>query len=207
MAVKFDYFDTFVKQAEVCLEEAKLLVEVVEGFTSSEGLEGVTARAHEVEHRGDLLNHAVYNNIATDFITPIERDDLLAIAQCLDEVTDNIEEVMWAFYMYDIRQMRPEAKEFSAIIQKSCEALNTAIREFKNYKKSVNLRPQLVAVNDCEEEGDRLFFTAMRRLYVEDADNPMRVLVWSRLFNSLEKCCDSCEHVADVVATALLKNS
>ena len=207
MATKFDYFDSFIAQTDVCLEEANLLVKSVETFSSADALGEITALAHEIEHRGDQINHAVYNNIATDFITPMERDDLLSVAQCLDEVTDNIEEVMWAFYMYDIREMRPEALEFANIIKKSCEALNAGMKEFKNYKKSPDLRPHLIEVNDCEEEGDRLFFTAMRRLYVEDADSPMKVLVWSRLYNSLEKCCDACEHVADVVQTALLKNS
>ena len=207
MASKFDYFDSFVSQTRICLEEATLLVAAVENFTTAEALVEVTSLAHDIEHRGDQLNHAIYNSIATDFITPIERDDLLAIAQCLDEVTDNIEEVVWSFYMYDIRVMQPEAKEFAGIIKKSCEALVAGMQEFKNYKKSTSLREHLVAVNDCEEEGDRLFFTAMRRLYVEDDDNPMKVLVWSRLYALMEKCCDACEHVGDVVATALLKNS
>ena len=207
MATKFDYFDSFIEQTEVCLEEADLLLKTVEEFTTAEAVKEICERAHEIEHRGDLINHAIYNSIATDFITPIERDDLLAIAQCTDEVTDSIEEVMLAFYMYDVRIMPEDAKAFARIIKKGCEALVDAMKEFKNYKKKVNLRPYLIAVNDAEEEGDRLFLEAMRRLYTEDADNPMRVLVWSRLYNTMEKCCDACEHVADVVATALLKNS
>ena len=207
MAGKFDYFDSFIKQTEVCLEEADLLLETVEGFTVAEAVGEICERAHEIEHRGDLINHTIYNTIATDFITPIERDDLLAIAQCTDEVTDSIEEVMLAFYMYDVHFMPEDAKAFARIIRKGCEALVEAMKGFKNYKKKVDLRPQLVAVNDAEEEGDRLFLAAMRRLYTEDSDNPMRVLVWSRIYNSMEKCCDACEHVADVVATALLKNS
>ena len=207
MASKFDYFDSFINQAEVCLEEAELLLETVETFTTAEAVKEICERAHEIEHRGDQINHTIYNTIATDFITPIERDDLLAIAQCLDEVTDSIEEVMLAFYMYDVRFMPEDAKEFARIIRKGCEALVAGMKEFKNYKKKVDLRSHLIAVNDAEEEGDRLFLDAMRRLYTEEADNPMRVLVWSRLYNTMEKCCDACEHVADVVATALLKNS
>lgn len=207
MAQKFDYFDSFIKQAKVCLEEATLLVAAVENFTTAEALIEVTKLAHDIEHRGDEINHSIYNSIATDFITPIERDDLIAIAQCLDEVTDYIEEVMLSFYMYDVHSMTEEAHEFALNIKKSCEALVEAMKEFKNFKKNKGLREYLVAVNDCEEEGDRLFFNAMRKLYVEEQDNPMRVLVWSRLYNTMEKCCDACEHVADVVASALLKNS
>ena len=207
MAAKFDYFDSFIEQTRVCLEEAELLLETVENFTTAEAVKETCERAHEIEHRGDLINHTIYNTIATDFITPIERDDLLAIAQCTDEVTDSIEEVILAFYMYDVRAMPEDAKAFARTIKKGCEALVAAMTEFKNYKKKVNLRPQLVAVNDAEEEGDRLFLAAMRRLYTEYSDNPMRVLVWSRLYATMEKCCDACEHVADVVATALLKNS
>ncbi len=207
MASKFDYFDSFIAQVEVSLEEAKLLVEAVETFSKAEDLLGMTERAHAIEHRGDEINHTIYNNIATDFITPIERDDLLAIAQSLDDLTDNLEEVIWSFYMYDIHVMREEAAAFAKIILKSCEALNEGMKEFKNYKKTNSLNNYLIQINDSEEEGDKLFFSAMRKLYVEDRDNPMVVLVWSRLYNLMEKCCDSCEHVADVVATAVLKNS
>ena len=78
MASKFDYFDSFINQTEVCLEEASLLLETVESFTNADALKEVCERAHEIEHRGDLINHTIYNTIATDFITPIERDDLLA---------------------------------------------------------------------------------------------------------------------------------
>ena len=80
MATKFDYFDSFIEQTEVCLEEADLLLKTVEEFTTAEAVKEICERAHEIEHRGDLINHAIYNSIATDFITPIERDDLLAIA-------------------------------------------------------------------------------------------------------------------------------
>lgn len=207
MATKFDYFDQFVAQAEVCLQEAELLVEAVNNFSDAESLREITERAHAVEHQGDEINHAIYNNVASDFITPIERDDLISIAQCLDTVIDNIEEVMISFYMYDVHDMLPAAKEFATIIERSATALAEAMKEFRNFKKSTTLRDLFIKVNDCEEEGDRLFFSSMRELYTKDADQPMKVLVWSRLLNRMETCCDACEHVADVVNAAVLKNS
>ena len=46
----------------------------------------------------------------------------------------------------------------------------------------------------------------MRELYTHDAENAVRVEVWSRLFDRLEAACDAGEEAADKVATIMLKN-
>ncbi len=148
MATKFDYFDTFIAQAEVCLEEANLLLEEAETFPDGKDLAEMPERAHVIENKGDQLNHAIYNNIATDFITPIERDDLLSISGSLDDLTDNIEEVILSLYMFDIHEMRPRGKRFAEIIQEACGALNSALDEFKNYKKTKELHTYIIKIND-----------------------------------------------------------
>ena len=48
--------------------------------------------------------------------------------------------------------------------------------------------------------------TVIRKLHTHDRENPMRVLVWSQIFDRMEKCCDSCEHAADTMNSILLKN-
>ena len=203
---KFDYFDAFEKQTEVAVQEAELLIEAIESFTEAEHLKEVMERAHELEHKGDEINHAIFKTVATDFITPIEREDIINMSQYLDNIIDYIEDVMQRFYMYDVHFIHHDALEFAHLIKKSCVALDKAMEDFRNFKKSKMFKQLIIDVNDYEEEADQLYMTVIRKLHTHDRENPMRVLVWSQIFDRMEKCCDSCEHAADTMNSILLKN-
>ena len=133
---KFDYFDMFERQSELAVQEATLLVEAVENFTEAKEVYEIMERAHEIEHEGDEICHAIYRNIATDFITPIEREDIIEMTSSIDTVIDHIEEILIRFYMYDIHDMHEGALEFAQLIKKSCEALDLCMEDFRNFKKS-----------------------------------------------------------------------
>ncbi len=203
---KFDYFDAFIKQAEIACKEADVLIEAVENFTSASELEPVLKRAHDIENEGDEVNHAIMGNIAIDFVTPIDREDLLALAQNMDNVTDSIEDILQRFYMYDVHFMNDDAKAMAHLIQKSAVALCTAMRDFRNFKKSKKFHSLIMEVNDYEEQADVLYVQSIRRLYTQDNDNAVRVEVWSRILDRMERCCDQLEHAGDIMSTIMVKN-
>lgn len=204
---KFDYFDAFEEQVDIASEEAELLLEVIENFKSAEEVYGLLDKAHEIENRGDEVNHQIRVSVSADFITPIEREDILELAQDLDDVTDMIEGVIQRFYMFDVHFMHPRAHEFAVIIGKSLKALRKSMGTFREFKKVKKIRAMVEDVNTLEEQADALYVQAIRELYTVDAkDDAVRVEVWSRLFDRLEGICDACETVADTMATIMLKN-
>lgn len=203
---KFDYFVAFEEQAEVAAEEADILIEAIENFTSAEDLKEILERAHAVEHRGDGINHEVLTSVSVDFITPIERADIIDLAQKLDDVTDMIEGTIQRFYMYDIHYMHPRAIEFAQIIKRSIKALRKSMDSFREFKKVKKIRAMVSDVKDQEELADALYLETIRELYTVDAENAVRVEVWSRLFDRFEATCDACEAVADTMANIVLKN-
>lgn len=203
---RFDYFDAFKKLSKLAVEESDLLIEAIENFGEAEDLRGVMERAHEIEHKGDEQNHLIFQTVATDFITPIEREDIIELTQHLDDIIDYIEDVLQRFYMYDVHFMHKDALEFAGLIKKSCVALDKAMEDFRNFKKSKMFRELVIDVNTYEEEADQLLVKVIRDLHTVDCDKPMRVLVWSQIFSRMEKCADACEHAADSMSTILLKN-
>lgn len=203
---KFDYFDAFEKQTKVAEQEADLLIEAIDNFTSAKALEESMERAHRLEHSGDEINHEIFRTVATDFITPIEREDIIELTLDLDNIADYIEDVMQRFYMYDVHFMHEDAREFAVLIKKCCEALDEAMEDFRNFKKSKQFKQLIVNVNTYEEQADQLYMRVMRSLHTVDRENPMRVIVWSQIFERMERCCDACEHAADTMDTILLKN-
>lgn len=203
---KFSYFDAFEQQVDIASEEVEILIEAIENFTTAEDLQPLLEKAHEIEHRGDEVNHIILTNVSTDFITPIERGDIIELAQNLDTLTDMIEGVLQRFYMFDIHFMHPQAIEFATIIKKSLKALRKAMGTFREFKKVKKIRAMVEDVNQLEEQADELYMRTIRHLYTVDAENAVRVEVWSRLFDRLEGTCDACETVADTMANIMLKN-
>ena len=203
---KFNYFDAFAKQVDIAAEEADVLIEAIESFKPGMDMRPILEKAHEIEKRGDEVNHIIRINVATDFITPIEREDIIELALDLDDVTDIIEGIIQRFYMYDIHFMHPRAIEFATIIKKSLKALRKAMDSFREFKKVKKIRAMVEDISDLEEQADVLYLEAIRELYTADAENAVRIEVWSRLLERMESACDACDAVGDTMATILLKN-
>lgn len=205
-AKKFDYFAAYTKLSELAVQEASVLVKAMEQKPDPEHLRNLMVEIHELEHAGDMLNHDIYKYVANDFMPPIDREDIVLLAQCLDNILDEIEDVLRYMYMYDIHTMPEDALRFATIIKKSCKAVNAAMEDFHNFKKSKDFKRLIVEVSNNEEEGDALYVEVIRNLHVNHADEPLHVMKWSRLYNEMETCCDACEHAADAMSTILLKN-
>ena len=203
---KFDYFDAFAEQVDIATEEVEVLIEAIENFSTAEELEELLTKAHEIEHRGDEVNHEIRVNVAADFITPIEREDIIELAQDLDDVIDMLEGVLQRFYMFDIHFMHPKAIEFATIIRKELKALRKSMALFREFKKVKKIRAMVEDVIALEEQADSLYVETIRSLYTSDRENAVRIEVWSRLFDRFEACCDAIDTAADTMRTIVLKN-
>ena len=207
MAIKKDdnYFGTFVELVNYSCQAANLLSDIMYNYNPDE-LEEKMKLMHNIEHAGDVERHIMMKKLAKEFITPIEREDIVAMADAIDNVTDNIEDVLMRMYMFNVKTMREDALRMADIIVKCCEALREALNEFHNFRKSQTLHGLIVEINRMEEEGDDLFTKATRNLYVNGKD-PLEVYGWGRTLHYMEICCDACEDVADVIESVMMKNS
>lgn len=207
MALKKEenYFDIFVRLVGYSCKAADLLNEIMHNYDPEE-LEVKMKEMHDIEHSGDVERHIMMKRLAREFITPIEREDIVAMADAIDNVTDNIEDVLMRMYMFNIRSMREDALKMAKIIVRCCEALRQALAEFHNFRKSQILHGLIIEINRLEEEGDELFTKAVRNLYVSGKD-PLEVYGWGRTLHFMEICCDACEDVADVIESVMMKNS
>jgi hypothetical protein len=207
MAVKKDnnYFSAFVELVNYSCEAANLLNEIMNNFNPDE-LEEKMKLMHNIEHAGDVERHIMMKKLAKEFITPIEREDIIAMADAIDNVTDYVEDVLMRMYMFNIRTMRDDALKMADIIVRCCEALRDALREFQNFRKSPTLHGLIVEINNMEEEGDDMFVKATRNLYVSGKD-PIEVYGWGRTLHYMEICCDACEDAANIIESIIMKNS
>lgn len=199
------YFDAFAKGISYANDAAALLQDIFENFDAG-SIKAQLDKMHEIEHTADGVKHEMMERLVKEFLPPIEREDIVELAHTIDEVSDLIEDVVLRIYMYNVSALRPDVKEFAKLIVRCCADLKAMSLELPNYRKSASLAEKIKEINSLEEEGDRLYVEAPRRLYSEEKD-PIAIFAWTNIYDRLEKCCDGCEKVADTVELIILKNS
>lgn len=200
-----DYFAMFSEGVSCSCRAADMLGRILADYSPAQ-LEQHIEAMHEIEHAGDSVRHGLTRHLLKEFITPIEREDIMQLATSIDDLTDAIEDVLLRLYMFNIQAIRSDAVEFVEVIARCCAALKDAVDEFRDFRKSETLRDKIIEINRLEEDGDALYAAAMHRLYAEET-NAVSVVAWTTLYDRLEKCCDRCEDIADAIESVVLKNS
>lgn len=199
------YFDNFTACAEYSCEAVKLLQQTLTEFDPDQ-ISGRLDEIHEIEHQADDKKHVLTDRLAKAFITPLEREDIASISHNIDEVTDKIEEVLIRIYINNVREIRKDVFELLAIVEKCCGEMKELLEEFANFRHPEKLSQKIISINTLEEKADELYIKSMRRLHIEETD-VLKIIAWREIYDYLEKCSDACEHVADMVASVVMKNS
>lgn len=202
---KNDYFKLIERQVEYCVQASDFLEEILCSY-SAENLPVQRNKMHEIEHKADDVHHNILTRLSSEFITPIDQEDILHLVQIIDDVADALDEVVLEFYMFHINELPKDAPELSKVVNRCVKALHETIGELKNFKKPEKLRSLLVEVNTIESEADEVYVEAIHRLFEKEAES--RVLIGNKaVYESLENCCDLCEHAADVIDQIIIKNT
>lgn len=207
MSKKVDafYFNSFAQGAETACEAAELLRTSIEDFHPDE-MTAVLMKMHDIENAGDKQKHVVMSRLVREFIAPIEREDIIKICENIDNVTDSIEDVLIKFYTNNVQIVREGCVAFAELVAACCRAVKELMDEFPNFRKSQKLKKIIVEINRLEEEGDKLYLDSLRALHTSKEDM-MTILIWREIFECLERCCDACEDVADVVEGIAIGNT
>ena len=81
------------------------------------------------------------------------------------------------------------------------------MQDFADFKRSKHLHDHIVHINTLEEEADKLFIDSMCTPAMTASQDPLEVIAWREIYIYLEKCVDTCEHVADTVESVIMKNN
>jgi len=201
----YNYFKAFISLSDNSLKAAELLIETLHNFDISK-IEEKVVEMHAIEHKADMLRHEIVNRLTKEFLPPIEREDIIKLADSIDDVVDSIEDVLLGTEMYNVQSVRPEIIKFTEVIMDCCKSMNAALVEFEHFKKSQLLHPAIVEVNRLEEVADQLYINGVRNLYKNSKD-PIELMTWTEIYRLLEKCCDGCEEVANAIENIVMKNS
>ena len=163
-------------------------------------------RSRKSSTKCDILTHEIIQRLHRTFVTPLDREDIFALARSLDDVMDAIDatrrhrrgSIRSSSVRPDARDARPRI--ISALRRPGRHGAEGA-REGK-----VALPSRAVEINRLENEADRAHQAAVRRLFEEERD-PVAIIKWKEILDFLEEATDRCEDVANVLEGVVVKHA
>ena len=157
----------------------------------------------EVEHKCDILTHQIIQRLNSTFVTPIDREDIHALAKSLDDVMDAIDASAKVVRLYKIKTVRFGARELARIVTLSVDQVQLSLQALE---KRVGVAERAVEINRLENEADRIHEGALRRLF-DDEDDAVMIIKWKEILDFLEDATDRCEDVANLLEGVVVKNA
>lgn len=194
------FFDLLQAGGENLLAAARELRGLMDAY---DDLDARISRIQDLEHAGDEIGDRIDERLEDAFITPIDREDIHELSRRMDDVVDRIQETAESMEIYDVRSPTDEARRLAAILEEQAEAIAAALSIFESMK---GMSDHLRLVHTLENEADGVSRSAIGRLFREDTD-PLVVIKWHDIYNSLEESIDAAEDVAEIMQRVIHKGS
>ncbi|WP_019554321.1 DUF47 domain-containing protein [Propionispira raffinosivorans] len=197
-----DFFDLFVDSAEYFYKGALLMNEVMLDYSKAE------AKMDEIinlEHEADEINDKIIDKLNQTFITPIDREDIFALANGLDDGVDFLQGTLQRMVMYRTGQSKEGAIALSRLLIECTEELIKAFTLLKNIRSNQHRILECTRkIGKLESEGDRLYRKEVAYLF-ECIKDPIEIIKWKEILEYLENTLDHCEDVSDMIRGVVMK--
>jgi uncharacterized protein Yka (UPF0111/DUF47 family) len=193
------FYDDFLAMADELRKGSTLLEEML---AADHPIWDKADEIKEVEHKCDFLTHEIIQRLNRTFVTPIDREDIHALARSLDDVMDAIDASASLVRMYRLDRVLFGARELAHIISACTTEVRLALAALEQTK---GVAAHSVEINRLENEADRTHQQAVMRLFDDERD-PISVMKWKETLDFLEDATDRCEDVANVIEGVMVKH-
>ena len=194
------FFDLFEEASTNIVRAADLLDQMLRNYPENADF------ARDIlicEQEGDRITHDIIQRLNQTFVTPIDREDILALAGGLDDIVDFTEEVADYLGLYKIEAPMEQSQRLAHVLLQSCRQISEAMPRMRTFK---DISHYTVEINRLENDGDRITREAVASLFDNGID-PMVVVRWKDLFERLEEAIDATEKVANILEGIVIKNA
>jgi uncharacterized protein len=198
-----DHFYEFLEhQAAVAHEAAEVMAKHKDGSTTAQG---IREQIQDIEHRGDVIVHAMLDAIARSFVTPIDREDMQRLSKRLDDILDSTNAAARACVLFGVdKPTRP----MLLLIDKLLECTRILREIVPKLRK--HAYDELIAdarrINQVEKDGDGVFRDAMSTLFHDPTIDAKTILREREVLEDLEKAINRCEQTAEIIANISVKH-
>lgn len=197
-----EFYDLFSTSAKYFHKSAILINKVMVGTNETDaGFTDIT----KIEHEADAINDRIIDKLNQTFITPIDREDIYALATGLDDGVDYIQGTLQRAMMYHLKTDRKAAVQLSELLIKATTEIEHAfslIHEITKHEQ--DLLDCTQRISKIESEGDRVYRQEIAYLF-EYMEDTRELIKWKDILDYLEETLDHCEKISDLLRGVAMK--
>jgi predicted phosphate transport protein (TIGR00153 family) len=188
------------------LGDAANLLKTLAKQEAGEERDSTISRIQDLEHNGDRITHQIYTALGKTFITPIDAEDIYALASALDDVMDHIEGIATRIRLYKIATLPSSFQDMISILSKAIEVLSSAVPQLRRLSKASSIIDNCIEIHTLEHEADKIYRETIADLF-SGQDGLLENLKLKEIITGLEWATDSCQRLANRVEHVVLKYS
>ncbi len=196
------FFALLEKQAGIVLKGSDAFLELMNDYSN---VAAKAAKIKEIESEGDDLEHEIFANLNTTFITPIDHTDISELTVSLDDILDCINGTSNRLNLYGVTTPPESLKELARVLQQQINELNKAVAGLKNAKSHAGILNICIEINTLENKADDIYHAAIAKLF--RSNDAVQIIKLKEIYDSIERSTDKCERAANILKDIVMKQS
>ncbi|MEW6033877.1 MAG: DUF47 domain-containing protein [Chloroflexota bacterium] len=195
------FFDLFEQDSVNLVKAARALVDMVETW---QDVEAKAKAITDLEHAGDAITHQIISLLHRTFVTPMDREDMTALVNALDDVLDFIQSAADFMLLYRVGKPTTKACELANIVLEASMVIERAMPLLRRPSALKDVLTHCVELNRLENKADNVYRAALGELFSNSTDYAL-IIKWREVYEHMETATDRCEDVANVLEGVALK--
>jgi len=158
----------------------------------------------DLENQGDAITHLIIRELHRNYMTPFDREDIVSLANSLDDVADSIYSAADAMLLYKVDRPGNRANQLVEIIVQIAAEVEAAVSELRSRINQKQIFERCKEINRLENTADSIYQLALAELFAGSI-NITYVIKWREIFKYMESAIDRCEDIADILEGIALK--
>ncbi|PWB54862.1 MAG: DUF47 domain-containing protein [Candidatus Methanoperedenaceae archaeon] len=196
------FFSMLENESNNVLDGSKAFLEMLNNY---ENIKEKQQKIKDIEHQGDDFVHEIFEELNKTFITPIDHEDISALASAFDDVLDYIDGTATRLVLYEIKKPEENMIKLGEVVLKQTAELNLAICGLRNIKNPKDIEKRCIEVNRLENVADDIYKSSVAQLFKQK--DAVEIMKLKEIYERLEFATDKCEDAANVISDIVVKNS
>jgi len=198
-------FNVLLRQmAEISGEAAVIMLDCVKNIDHEQVVEyAKKIKVHEKNSDNVLVQ--IFDELNTTFITPFDREDIIDLANRMDDVTDHINSCAKKIMIYRPKNIPESGSEMVKLVGKASNLVLQAVSELSNIRKNAkSIRQYCEELHEVENIADEVFEKFLGYLFANEKDS-IEVIKLKEIMQELEKATDATYNVGKIIKTIIVK--
>lgn len=196
------FFDLFHRHALLVKEGAQVFLQIMESWPQAQAH---VDRLNAIERDADAVGHAAIDLLNRTLVTPLGRDEVLALVSRIDDVLDTMDAAAQRMVLFEVDLVPEPLLDLAGCLQKSASSVADLLQELKGDRNHDRFSSLYQEIRLQENEGDRLLRVGLAGLFREHATNPLRILKLKDIYEMVEVAVDQCKAISNTVAGLMLE--